>query len=126
MKSLDELMALPGAIAAFECSGNGALLRHVIARGSELRPDTLDLVAHMCAANLSIATMQARGWEMTTNTSGFYPIHSCTVVGMDWSVTIVGGAEAEQADAAPQTLRGLVCANRKADYEAVTAALAEP
>ncbi len=122
MKELDELMSLPGAIAAFECSASGALLRHLTARDSGLREDVLDLVAHMCAANLNIATMQARGWEMTTKTTGFYPIRNFTLVGMDWSVTIVG-TEVGSKTGGPATLQGVVCSNRKADYEATCEAL---
>jgi roadblock/LC7 domain-containing protein len=121
MKGLEELMTLPGAIAAFECSASGTLQKHLIARGSELRADILDLVAHMCAANLSIATMQARGWELTTHTSGFYPIRNFTLVGMDWSVSIVGTEELESAG--PRLLRGVICGNRKVDYQAVSEAL---
>lgn len=121
MKELDELMALPGAIAAFECSASGALRRHLIARDSGLREDILDLVAHMCAANLNIATMQARGWEMTTKTTGFYPIRNFTLVGMDWSVTVVGSDDGSKSGGGA-SLQGVVCSNRKADYEAISEA----
>ncbi|MCB1777701.1 MAG: DUF2173 family protein, partial [Candidatus Competibacteraceae bacterium] len=90
MATLDELMELPGAMAAFEFRGSGELLEQRIAYPERINESTLDLLAHMCAANMSIATMQARGWEKVTHMKGFYPIQEFTLVGFDWSVVVSG------------------------------------
>lgn len=110
MSSLDELMNLEGAAAAFAYSSTGELTDHRVANGSDLGPDTLDLLAHMFVANIAIATMQARGWEKTTGQSGFYPVEGFTLVGLEWSA--VGNAS-----------RGVVLRNSTADYEAAYTAL---
>lgn len=122
MKSLEDLITLPGAIAAFECSASGALLRHQLASGSELRAEILDLIAHMCAANVSIATMQAHGWDMTTRTTSFSPIRNFTLIGMDWSVSVASAEEADEKG--PGLLRGVVSDNRRVSYQGVSEALA--
>ena len=110
MSSLDSLMALEGASAAFEYSDTGELTDHRIAEGSDLTPETLDLLAHVFVANIAIATMQARGWESTTGQGGFYPIKGFTLVGLEW--TTVGNAH-----------QGVVLRNDVADLEAANAAL---
>lgn len=104
MAKIDELMGLDGALAAFEFSDRGELENHRIAEGSELNDTALDLLAHMCVANMSIATMQARGWEAVSGTEGFYPIEGFTLVGLDWSAVAAHGV-------------GVVLSNDKADFE---------
>jgi roadblock/LC7 domain-containing protein len=110
MSSLDNLMSLAGAAAAFEFSSSGELTDHRVAEGSNLDADSLDLLAHMFVANIAIATMQARGWEKTTGQSGFYPVQGFTLVGLEWSA--VGNAGC-----------GVVLRNDTADFEAAYAAL---
>lgn len=111
MADLDDLMGLSGALAAFEFTERGELRAHRIAEGSGLDETTLDLLSHVCVANISIATMQARGWERLTGMSGFYPIDGFTLVGMDWSAVVNG-------------TRGVVLNNEAADYQAAYDALA--
>lgn len=111
MSSLEQLMELPGALAAFEFSDRGELREHRIAEGNDLTPDTLDLLCHVCVANISIATMQARGWEKMTGAQGFYPIDGFTMIGFDWSAVASGN-------------RGVVIRNEAADYQAAYSALA--
>ncbi len=110
MADLDELMALPGAVAAFAMNDRGELQEHRIAEGSRLDARTLDLLGHMCVANMAIATMQARGWEASSNSQGFYPVNGFTLVGMDWS-------------AATNGRHCVVMENEQADYEAAYRAL---
>jgi roadblock/LC7 domain-containing protein len=110
MSSLDSLMNLEGAAAAFEYSDRGELTEHRISEQSNLTADALDLLAHVFVANICIATMQARGWEKTTGQGGFYPVQGFTLVGLEWSA--VGNGR-----------RGVVLRNDKADYEAAYAAL---
>ena len=110
MTDLSQLMDLAGAQAAFGMNDRGELQEHLIAEGSALDPTSLDLLAHMCVANIAIATMQARGWEAHANTSGFYPVNGFTLVGMDWSAVTNGRW-------------GVVLANEGADYEQAYAAL---
>ncbi len=128
MATLDQLMRLPGAMAAFEFRGSGELLDQRIAYPERINETTLDLLAHMCAANLSIATMQARGWEKVTSMKGFYPIQEFTLVGFDWSV-VVSGFHREQFKGEGKTslppFMGVVLGNEKADYEAAFAILEE-
>ncbi len=126
MVTLDELMRLPGAMAAFEFRGSGELLEQRIAYPDRLSAATLDLLAHMCAANMSIATMQMRGWEQVTAMTDFYPVQQFTLIGFDWSV-VVSGLHREQRkregkSSLPPFL-GVVVANESADYEATFAAL---
>lgn len=111
MADLNQLMGLGGAQAAFLMNDRGELQDHVIADGSQLDQTSLDLLAHMCVANIAIATMQARGWEANSETKGFYPINGFTMVGMEWSAVTDGNL-------------GLVVANADADYEKAYEALA--
>jgi roadblock/LC7 domain-containing protein len=126
MTTLDELMKLPGAMAAFEFRGSGELLEQRIAYPDRINESTLDLLAHMCSANMSIATMQARGWEKVTAMKGFYPVQEFTLIGFDWSV-VVSGLHREQYKQAGKfnlpPFMGVVLANEKADYEAAFAIL---
>lgn len=110
MPDLDQLMALPGALAAFEFSDRGELVASRIAEGCELNDTVLDLLCHVCVANRSIATMQARGWESMTGQEGFYPITGFTMVGFDWSAVTSGNF-------------GVVLPNDQADYQAAYDAL---
>lgn len=112
MADLQKLMALPGAIAAFEFSDRGELMASKVADGGELTDTVLDLLSHVCVANISIATMQARGWERMTGAEGFYPIQGFTMVGLEWSAVTYGNF-------------GVVLTNAEADYEAAYAALGE-
>jgi len=111
MAELDALMKLENAQAAFKFSANGELVEHRVADGSSLSESVLDLLSHVCVANMSIATMQARGWENMTGMKGFYPIEGFTLVGFDW--TAIANGE-----------YGVVLSNDKVDYEKAYAALA--
>lgn len=128
MTKLDDLMKLPGAMAAFEFRGSGELLEQRIAYPDRIDETILDLLAHMCAANMSIATMQARGWEKVTTLKGFYPVQEFTLIGFDWSV-VVSGLHREQYKQTGKfslpPFMGVVMANEKADYEAAFAILEE-
>lgn len=107
---LQKMMDLPGAMAAFTYTDKGDLQSHVLREGTELTPQVLDLLTHSCVANLAIACMEARGWEMVTGQSGFQPLKGFSVVGLEWSVVVSGNC-------------GVVVKNRDADYEATFAAL---
>lgn len=111
MAELDNLMKLPGAIGAFRFSDKGELVEHRIADSKELNETVLDLLCHVCVANMAIASMQARGWEKVTGMGGFYPISGFTLVGFEWSAVVNGQC-------------GVVLANNQADYEAAYAAVA--
>ncbi len=126
MTTLDDLMKLPGAMASFEFRGSGELLEHRIGSSDRINQSVLDLLAHMCAANLSIATMQARGWEKTTGMEDFYPVKQFTLIGFDWSVIVSGLQREEYKQAGKHSLppfMGVVMANDHADYEAAFAIL---
>ena len=112
MVDLEKLMTLPGAQAAFEMNDRGELKRHVLSDGTSLNQTALDLLAHMCVANMAIATMQARGWEANSPNKGFYPINGFTVIGMDWSAISADNV-------------GVVVSNDQADYETAYQMLAE-
>jgi len=111
MSSLDELMKLEGADAAFEFNATGELTGHRLAEGSPLQPASLDLLAHTFVANIAIATLQARGWESSTGQGGFYPIQGFTLIGLEYS-TVGNGC------------CGVVLHNESADFEAAYAVLA--
>lgn len=111
MSDLNTLMAVDGAVGAFQFSSKGELTESKIAEGSELNNEILDLLCHVCIANMSIATMQARGWENMTGMKGFYPIKGFTMVGFEWTVIV-------------NEEYGVVVPNSQVDYEAAHAALA--
>jgi len=111
MVNLDNLMQLDNAQAVFKFSAKGELLEHKIADGSSMNEIMLDLLCHVCVANMSIATMQARGWENMTGMKGFYPIEGFSVIGFEW--TAVSNGE-----------YGVVLPNDKVDFEKAYAALA--
>lgn len=111
MSDLEKLMKLDNIQAAFKFSANGELVDHKIAESSDLNETVLDLLSHVCVANMSIATMQARGWENMTGMKGFYPIEGFTMIGFDW--TAIANGE-----------YGVVLPNGKVDYEKAYAALA--
>ncbi len=74
------------------------------------------MLAHMCAASMSTATMQARGWEAVTGMAGFEPVDVVTLVGFEWSVSVV--AVRDEGESRVSGYRGLVYRNEDADYEA--------
>ena len=111
MTDLDKLMSIDGAVGAFRFSAKGELQEHKIAADSNLNESALDLLCHVCVANIAIATMQARGWEQMTGMQGFYPINGFTFVGLDWTAVV-------------NDEYGVVLPNDKADIEAAYAALA--
>ena len=112
MVDLNRLMALKGAQAAFAMNDRGELQEHVLAEGTALDETSLDLLGHMCVANNAIATMQARGWEASSGSTGYYPINGFTLIGMEWS-------------AITDANLGVVVANKEADYEAAYQVMAE-
>lgn len=107
---LQELMKLPGALAAFTYTDKGELVSHVIADDTPLTPEMLDMLGRSCVANQAIASMEARGWESLTGQAEFQPIGGLSVVGLEWSVVVDGNC-------------GVVIRNRDADYEATFNAL---
>ncbi len=107
---MNNLMQLDGVIGAFRFSPKGEVLEHKIDEGSQLNDKVLDLLCHVCVANMAIATMQARGWENMTGMAGFYPIQNFTFIGFDWTAVV-----SEEF--------GIVVPNDKLDYEAAQAAL---
>ena len=127
MADLEELMKVPAALAAFEFAGSGELTDHRLAQRSPVTREILDLVAHMCAANMSVATMQARGWEHMTGMQGFYPIREFTLVGFDWSIMVSGHHRSQHKEAGSEAglppFQGVVLNNVGADYEATYKAL---
>lgn len=111
MINLEQLLALPGAIAAFEFNERGELRAQRVIPEVELQVPLLDMVSHMCVANTAIATMQARGWEQLTGAQGFYPVAGVSVIGLEWSVVA-------------RDHFGVILDNRTADYDQTLAALA--
>jgi len=101
---LQPLLDLNGAIAAFAYADNGDLSNYRILEHSDMSESMLDMVAHMCAANRCIASMQARGWERVTGAQGFYPVNGFGLIGFDWSVISRGRL-------------GVIVASEMIDYE---------
>ena len=110
MADLQSLMAVGGVMAAFKFSSSGELEESKTKDESEFTDTVLDLISHVCVANASIATMQARGWENMTGMKGFYPIKGFTMVGFDW--TVISSNE-----------YAVIMPNTDVDYEAAYAAL---
>ena len=110
MSDVNKIINVEGAVGAFKFNSKGELLESKIVEGSELNEQILDLLCHVCIANMAIATMQARGWENMTEMKGFYPIKGFTMVGFDWTVIV-------------NEEFGLVLPNDQVDYEVAHAAL---
>lgn len=102
--NLDQLMNLPGALAAFSYTDKGDLVDYRVREGSEITREVLDLLAHSCIANMAIATLEARGWEALTGQKGFEPLQGFSLVGLEWSVVVNGHC-------------GVIMKNRDVDYE---------
>lgn len=103
--TLQQLMDLPGALAAFSYTDKGDITAHRIGEGTEITPQILDLLAHSCVANLAVATLEARGWEALTGQKGFEPLQGFSMVGLEWSVVVGDHC-------------GVILKNRDVNYEA--------
>lgn len=102
--NLDQLMDLPGALAAFTYTDKGDLTDHRVREGSEITKEVLDLLAHSCVANIAIATLEARGWEALTGQKGFEPLQGFSMIGLEWSAVVTGRC-------------GVIMKNRDVNYE---------
>jgi roadblock/LC7 domain-containing protein len=113
---LSDLVDNTGVLAAIEFAADGTLTDHATAPRTRLTAESLDLLAHMCAANMSTATLQARGWQAVTGMNGFEPVDVVTLVGFEWSVSVL--AIRDETASSVQGYRGIVYRNEGADYEA--------
>ncbi|MFP4560326.1 MAG: DUF2173 family protein [Thiohalorhabdus sp.] len=86
MTKLDELMELPGAVAAIQFDNQGEVRDF---RG-DLTDDLAAMAAQMCAANMGIFRMQADGWGRLTGQKGFYPERGFAFMGLDFAVASYG------------------------------------
>jgi roadblock/LC7 domain-containing protein len=102
--NIEQLMGLPGALAAFTYTDKGDLKDHRIREGTEITSQVLDLLAHSCVANMAVATLEARGWEALTGQKGFEPLQGFSMIGLEWSAVVNGNC-------------GVVVKNRDVDYE---------
>ncbi len=110
MSSLDKLMNLEGADAAFEFSPTGELTDHRLAEGSKLKPSRwISWRIPLWPISLSPPCRRAAG-KAVPGQGGFYPVQGFTLVGLEFST--VGNGE-----------RGVVLRNDSADFEAAYAAL---
>lgn len=108
--SIEKLMTVDNVLAAFKFSAKGELQDYQLADGSEFEQGTLDLLCHVCVANMAIASMQARGWESMTQMQGFYPVSGISLIGFDW--TVISNNE-----------YGVVVPNDKVDFDQTYQAL---
>ena len=82
MATLDQLMELPGAIAAINYGSAGEVTDF---RG-DLTDDLAGMAGQMCSANLGIFRMQADGWSRLTGQKGFLPEKGFAFMGLDFVV----------------------------------------
>jgi roadblock/LC7 domain-containing protein len=108
--NIDQLFAVPGALAAFTFTDKGDLTAHKIKEGEDINPRMLDLLAHTCIANMAVATLEARGWESLTGQKGFEPLQGFSMIGLEWSAVVNSNG-------------GVIVKNQDTDYEAAFAAL---
>jgi len=98
ISKLQELLALPGAVAAGEFSDDGRL----IAYAGDISEKKALMAAMMCAANKAMGNMQAMGWSMHTGKEGFFPVLGFAVAGGRYAVCVLGNVgvflELEKAD----------------------------
>jgi roadblock/LC7 domain-containing protein len=110
MSNTTDLVSLPGTIAEFTFSPTGSVVECSLKDSERLDADVLDLLGHVCVANLAVANMQARGWEQISEIKGFYPVEGFSFIGANLSVVTRGQ-------------RAVVLDNRDADYDAAYRAL---
>lgn len=87
MATLDQLMELPGAIAAVSFNDRGEVSDF---RG-DLTDDLASMAGQMCSANMAIFRMQADGWTRLTGQKGFLPEKGFAFMGLDYAVTALDG-----------------------------------
>ncbi len=98
MPTLDELMNLPGVIAAgkFDDSGN------VVEFKGDLSQEEAGMAALMAVANKMVGELEARGFEAFTGKKGFSPIQGFAVSAGKFVACIANGFgvifEADKAD----------------------------
>lgn len=102
--NLDQLMDMPGTLAAFTYTDKGDLSDHRVREGTDITAQVLDLLAHSCVANMAVATLEARGWEALTGQKGFEPLQGFSMVGLEWSAIVNGRC-------------GVIVRNRDVNYE---------
>lgn len=105
MAVLEQLMGLDGALASFQINAKGEVLGHKVGADPQVTESVLDLLGHVCVANMAIATMQARGWESVTGMTGFYPVKGISLIGFEWTALTNGEY-------------GVIVPNDKVDYDA--------
>lgn len=130
MATLEHLMQLPGALAAFEFRGSGEVLDQRIAAQAKhiLNVEILDFIAHMCAASMSIAALQSRGWERLNQSSGFYPVQEFALLGFDWSVVVSARQREQHKSGGNEILPpylAVIIQNQKASYSQSLAMLSQ-
>lgn len=112
MSNVKDLASIQGAIAEFTFSPSGMVVESSVQDPDRLDANTLDLLGHVCVANLAISNMQARGWEQISEMKGFYPVEGFSFIGTNLSV-VSRGAQAVVLD------------NENADYDAAFKAMGE-
>jgi len=122
MATLDELVKLPGTMAAFSFLSGGKLLDQRINNQELFSTASLELLAQMCAANLGIAAMQAGGWERRGEMTSFLPLRQFSLLGLEWTVVVSAPGRDTPAD---EPLLGAVIHNDKGDFQALSTALAD-
>jgi roadblock/LC7 domain-containing protein len=87
MATLDQLMELPGAVAAVSFNESGEVSDF---RG-DLTDDLASMAGQMCSANMAIFRMQADGWSRLTGQTGFMPEKGFAFMGLDYAVAAMDG-----------------------------------
>lgn len=87
MATLDQLMELPGAVAAVSFNDSGEVSDF---RG-DLTDDLASMAGQMCSANMAIFRMQADGWSRLTGHKGFMPEKGFAFMGLDYAVVAMDG-----------------------------------
>ncbi len=98
MPTLEELMQLPGAIAAGEFDNNGQLCAYT----GDISEQAAEIAALMATANLAMANMQAKGYSAYTGKDGFFPVQGFAVAAGKYAACIAGNrgvfVELDKAD----------------------------
>ncbi len=98
MARLQDLMALPGAIAAGKFDNTGKLLAYT----GDISEKSAEIAALMGVSNLATSNMQAKGFSTYSGKDGFFPVQGFAVAAGKYAACIAGDVgvfvEIENAD----------------------------
>ena len=108
MPTVEELMEIPGAVAAGEFDDQGNVIKFT----GDISETAAEIAALMAVANRSVGNMEAKGWTAYTGKDGFFPVQGFAVAAGKYAACIMGN-------------KGVFVELEKADFDQIFKKLAE-